>query len=372
MPPAASVNSDWQFPRTVNYTGYSADVTGTTAGAVGATGNLGAAPTAINADLKPGACLQLCAGSTLRSALKIAGAASGSDASPDDGYSAGQPIAGMQTPPVFVSEEWDGFAQNRVNALEGVTANLRSGGRVPVVTNQTCKVLVKGTVFAGLTLLEPVSGQFYLQPTSRGGGGMVYSNTAISAVSNTNSTESVYDKNYTIPANTINVGDVFRVKYQVTVNTLVGSDTLDLRLRIGGLTGTAIIDTGAVAPAASGNVLSGEAVIVIRTIGASGTFVATSTYTKTGAASGTATETFVGVTGSTAINTLTTQQIAVTAAWNSANANLSSLAILVIEKLAASSGGLGNGHVAVAMETPTSQPTSTAAMVRVKLLGGPA
>lgn len=372
MPIYEQPNGDWQCRRKGNYTGYSADVTGSSAGAVSGTGNLGAAPTAVNADLKPGAVLQLCAGSTLRSILKISGAAAGSDVSPNDGEAVGQPIVGMKTPFVIVSEDWAVNNQNAINTLEGVTANLRSGGIVPLNSCQTCKALVKGSVYAGVTLLEPVSGQFYLQPCSRGGDHLVYANVADGAETQlSTSTEGLYDKSYTFPANTLNVGDVIRVRYQVFVTSSNSTDTLTIKLYFGasGITGTALQASSAT-DAVNSDILTGEAWIIIRTIGTSGTFVAAGTHGKVEAASDTATETFAVATASTAINTTTTNVIGVSAKWSVANSgNVSVLRMLTVEKLSASNMGLG--PIAVAMETPSSQPTSTAALVKVKLLTPP-
>lgn len=364
MPFNEQVNGDWQCKRTARYTGYSADVTGSTAGVVGGTGNLGAAPTVVNADLKPGACLQLCAGSTWGSILKIAGAAAGSDVAPNDGAAVGRPIVGMNTPFVFVSEDWPKFDQDRCNTQAGVTANLRDGGPVPVVSGQTAKVLCLGTLYSGVTMLEPVSGQFYLQPCSRSSA--LYASVAASAAITNTNTATAYDKSYTVPANTLNVGDILRIRAQGTVS-VGGSGTLQAKILIG----TTVLGSTAAPVVATGDCFNLDVYMQVRTIGASGTLVSGGfAFCGTPHVAAAATDipggTFVA---STAINTTTTNAITVTATGGVAADISSILNILSVEKIAASNMGLG--PIAVAAETPSSQPTSTAALVKVRLLNPP-
>lgn len=106
---------------------------------------------------------------------------------------------------------------------------------------------------------------------------------ASSAVTNT-ATETSFDNSIlTIPANTLNLGDVIRVRAQGIATATNSTDTLNVRLRLGT---TAFIATGAV-DVANNDIFTIDADVVIRTIGASGTAVA-SGYTAIGAA-GTAT-----------------------------------------------------------------------------------
>lgn len=365
MPMSDSVNRDFQIRRTVQYTGYSADVTGSTAGAVSGTGNLGAAPTAINADLKPGACLQLCAGSTLNSPIKIAGAAAGSDVGPNDGGSAGQPILGMRTPFGVVCEDWDVFQQNTCNTLEGVTANLRKGGRVPINSSQTCKALCIGTGTAGVTLLEPVTAQFYLQPCSQRGSALLSSAVADStAISNTAS-ETAFSLTYTIPANTLQVGDVLHI---VAAGSCVtnSTDTLVIKLYIGT---QEVIATGTI-DAATGDGFEIDCFVTIRTIGTAGTYVAAGmTAIETpSAAAGAADIPSFDYLGSTAINTTTTNAISVKATFNAAStSSTTTLQQLIVEKIGASN--MGMGPIAVAMESFAN--ASTAALQVVRMLNPP-
>lgn len=360
--------SDWQCKRAARYTGYAADIQGTTAGAV-SNGLISGGTTPINADLKPGACLQLCAGSTTTSNLKNLTTSTNID--PNDGEAVGQPTSGWRTPFVFVTEDWPKYDQDKVNNQAGVTANLRDGGRVPVVSGvQTCKVLVRGTVYAGQTLLEPVSGQFYLQPASVRGSNLVYSTTARGAQSAANSsTETAFDAYATLPANSLNVGDIIKIRAQGIAPTTVGSDTLTIKAYIHTATsliaGT-LLGTGPAIDVANNDIFTVDILIQIRTIGASGTLVSEG-YIATGTP-GTATARAVSSASAT-VNTTAAQYVGISATWNSTNNNIVYMDILAVEKVAASS--LGLGPVAVAMETPSSQPTSTAALVKVKLLDPP-
>lgn len=162
-------------------------------------------------------------------------------------------------------------------------------------------------------------------------GGTVYANVAASAAHTNTVTEALFDKSYTIPANTLLAGSVIRVRYQGIATATNSTDTLTIKLYIGGLGGTALL-TGTATDVADNAIFAGECMIVIRTIGASGTFVAVGTHTDVPAASGTAAHDITEITASTAIDTTATQQIGVGADWSVASAgNSCRLDIFVVE-----------------------------------------
>lgn len=166
-------------------------------------------------------------------------------------------------------------------------------------------------------------------------GGVAYRNVAAStALSNTTS-ETMFSTMLTIPANTLKAGTVLKIRYQGIATATNSTDTLAIKLYIatvttaGSITGTALISAAAV-DVADNNTFSGEAVVVIRTAGASGTLVADAKY-KTTAAEGTATIKD-DITASTTIDTTVAQYVGVSGTWSVASAsNSCRLDIMVVE-----------------------------------------
>ena len=148
-------------------------------------------------------------------------------------------------------------------------------------------------------------------------GGIVFSSkVASTAVTNT-TTETLFDQNYAIPANSLNAGDVLRIRFQGIAPATNSTDTLTIKLYIGGLTGTALITSAAV-DVANNNTFQGECDLVVRTAGSSGTFTATSWWQDPGAAGATTPKTAFNA--STTLNTTVSQTIGVSATWSVANA----------------------------------------------------
>lgn len=197
--------------------------------------------------------------------------------------------------------------------------------------------------------------------SSAASGGLLYSATAASTAHTNTTTEALFDKNYTIPANFLKVGDVIRVKAQAIATVTNSTDTLTLVLYIGGLTGTAIITTGAV-DVANGDIGYIEADIVIRTVGASGTFVATGTQAL--GVPGTVTAK-PWLKASTTIDTTAAQQIGIGADWSVASAsNSARLDVLDIQLIRA--GGIE--VVGVAEETVDNSASSDEAMIKTLVI----
>lgn len=147
-----------------------------------------------------------------------------------------------------------------------------------------------------------------------------YVNTAASTAISATSSETAFDTSFTIPANTLRAGSVIKVRYQGIATATNSTDTLTIKLYIGGITGTAIL-TGTATDVANNNIFAGEAMIVIRTIGSSGTFVAVGTHTDVPAASGTATHGICEITASTAIDTTTSKSVTASATWSTNSAS---------------------------------------------------
>ena len=147
---------------------------------------------------------------------------------------------------------------------------------------------------------------------------VVFTNTAAStAVSNT-TTETLFDQYCTIPAKHLQPGQLIQIKYQGIATATNSTDTLAIKLYIGGLTGTVLISHAAT-DVANNDVFSGEYDLIIRTVGASGTMVGRGTYKSVPAAEGTMTIKD-DILASTAIDTTTSKVIGVSATWSVANA----------------------------------------------------
>lgn len=145
-----------------------------------------------------------------------------------------------------------------------------------------------------------------------------YVNTAASTAITASSTETAFSTNYTIPANSLRAGSVIKVRFQGIATATNSTDTLTIKLYIGGLTGTAIF-TSSATDATNNDIFAGEGIIVIRTIGSSGTLVASGSYTKVEGASGTASRVDF-ITASTAIDTTTSKLVTASGTWSSPNA----------------------------------------------------
>jgi predicted RecA/RadA family phage recombinase len=159
-----------------------------------------------------------------------------------------------------------------------------------------------GDVSVDVLLQQPVASNRLLYSA-------VSASTAISNVA----TETAFDRAVTIPANTLTVGDVIRVRAAVIATATNSTDTLDIQLRLGT---TDVAATGAI-DVANNNIAFIDFDIIVRTIGASGTFVATG-VTAIGAP-GTATA-LPRLTASTALDTTADLSLNVSATWSVANA----------------------------------------------------
>lgn len=171
--------------------------------------------------------------------------------------------------------------------------------------------------YAGIVVKAAATGdatvRVKLDPSSNASKDLQYSAVAASAAISNTTTETAFDKSFSIPANTLKPGDIIRVRAQAIATATNVTDTLDLQLRLGT---TDILATGAV-DVANGDIGFIDADIVIRTIGASGTLVAAG-HTALGAP-GTVTSK-PKLLGSTAIDTTVAQSVNVSATWSVANA----------------------------------------------------
>lgn len=164
-----------------------------------------------------------------------------------------------------------------------------------------------------------------------GGLKKVFVNVAASTAHSNSTDEALFSTTVSIPANTLIAGSVVKIRFQGIATATNGTDTLTIKLYIGGLAGTALL-TGTATDVANNNIFAGEFTLVVRTAGASGTCVGYGTHTEVPAASGTAVHDITEILGSTTLDTTVAQVIGVGADWSVASAsNSARLDLMLVE-----------------------------------------
>jgi predicted RecA/RadA family phage recombinase len=163
--------------------------------------------------------------------------------------------------------------------------------------------------------------------TEVGVSGLMYAAAAASAVISNTVAETAFDKSFSIPADSLAPGDVIEIEALGICPSTNGTDTLTVKLKIGA---TVIVATPAV-DVANNDIFAVKARLVVRTIGAGGTFVAMAEQAL--GVEGTVTEKPAKL-ASTAIDTTAAQAITVTAQWSVATAaNQVRLDVLNVRKV---------------------------------------
>jgi hypothetical protein len=185
---------------------------------------------------------------------------------------------------------------------------------VPAPFEEINALLAHGTSYARNDFLIS-GGDGTLVKAATRGAQLLYSSVAASAEHENTTDEALFDKQYTLPANFVQAGDVLHVRAQIFVVDNNSTDTLTVKLYLGGLTGTAVCTTGAV-DVADGDVGYIDAYICFRTIGATGTLVATGLQGLGVPGTVTAKPFLLG---STAVDTTAAKVIGVGADWSVAH-----------------------------------------------------
>jgi len=181
---------------------------------------------------------------------------------------------------------------------------------------------------ADAQLITDTTGNVILAPFNAG---RLYLTQAPSAVIASIAAETLFSLGYTIPANDLKNGDEIIIEAIGVVVAQNGADTNRIRLYLGGLAGTLLVDTAAV-NAAAGAVFHLRAKLVVRTAGQTGTFVCAGEVAF--GAPGTTMKTAAFVV-STAIDTTAAQAIAVSCAQSANNAgDQTRLEILTVRRAA--------------------------------------
>lgn len=147
---------------------------------------------------------------------------------------------------------------------------------------------------------------------------VAFTNTVPSTAVTNTVTETLFDQSLTIPAKHLQPGQLIKIRYQGIATATNSTDTLTIKLYIGGLSGTLLI-THAATDVANNDVFQGEYELIVRTVGASGTIVGVGSFKSVPAAEGTMTIKD-DILASTAIDTTTSKVIGVSAQWSVANA----------------------------------------------------
>lgn len=147
--------------------------------------------------------------------------------------------------------------------------------------------------------------------------GGVVSNIVAASSAHTSTTTEALLASYSIPAATLVAGSTIEVEWAGIATGTTNTDTLTVKLYIGGLSGT-VVATGTATDIANNACFFGRTLIQVRTAGDSGTFVAYSAHSKVPAASLTASPVFELI-ASTAINTNAAQVVGVGLDWSTAD-----------------------------------------------------
>jgi len=167
-------------------------------------------------------------------------------------------------------------------------------------------------VVVGDTLISNGDGTL-VKPSSNGSHTLYASAAASTDVTNSVSTEQDFSQTYTVPANFLQVGDILKIKGFAVVSAAAGTDTLTVKFYIG----SQLITATAAVNATTGDVVEWEINLVVRTIGASGTFVAYGFVANGVPGTATALPFFLG---STTIDTTATKVIKASATWSATTA----------------------------------------------------
>jgi len=142
---------------------------------------------------------------------------------------------------------------------------------------------------------------------------LLFSAEAASAVITNTIAETAFDKSVTIPANTLQVGDVVRVRAQGICPSTNATDTVNVKLKLGSLV---LIATGAV-DVNNNDIFHIEADLIVRAIGVTGSVVSCGLQAL--GAEGTVTAKPAKLAVST-LDTTAAQALTITATWSVANA----------------------------------------------------
>jgi len=175
-------------------------------------------------------------------------------------------------------------------------------------------------------------GRLLLDPAGRGGGaaGILLPNTNAgpSTALTTFTAQRAFDTYTTIPANTLEVGSVIRIRYQGIQTAVNGTDTSQIFLNIGSalaastlaVTGGTALATSTAAAGVANNIFHGEYELQVRTVGSSGTMAGVGIFKRVLAAEQTYSA-IDDILASTTIDTTVDQIVCVGCAYGASSAS---------------------------------------------------
>jgi hypothetical protein len=189
--------------------------------------------------------------------------------------------------------------------------------------------------------------------------GILYRSVAAStAVTNTVSTEQDFSLTYTIPANSLRIGDRITMRGHAVVSATAGADTLTARVYIG----SQLIATLTGIDAVTSDTVMFETVLTVRTIGAGGTFVAETNFII--GATGTATMKHSAL-ASTAIDTTTAKILKASGQWSATSATCT----VALQSLSVDLDRQGGGNATLlALEALDNSAVAAEAFIRALVL----
>jgi hypothetical protein len=123
----------------------------------------------------------------------------------------------------------------------------------------------------------------------------------------------------TLKANSLQVGSLIQIRFQGIATAANSTDTLAVKLYLGGLSGTALISIAAT-DATANDVFTGEYELIVRTVGSSGTVVGVGTFKSVPGAEGTMTIKD-DILASTTLDTTVDKDITVSGTWSTTSAS---------------------------------------------------
>lgn len=152
---------------------------------------------------------------------------------------------------------------------------------------------------------------------------LVFNQTAAQTVANTTTETSGLGAgvgSLTLPANFLTVGRTIRIKGGGIYSTLITPGNLTVRVKYGGVTIASVV-VGTLLGSASNAGFDFECVITCRSIGASGTVVCAGLINYAASGSNRLADYINTGTGTTTVNTTTSNALEVTIQWSSASAS---------------------------------------------------
>lgn len=183
------------------------------------------------------------------------------------------------------------------------------------VTNDS-GTTISSTSYARMTFAPHVS--YYAKLQQQNGSALLYTNVADSAAVTNTTTETAFDKSYTIKGSLLEVGDVIRIRAKVKATATNGTDTLTIKAKVG----TEVVATTGALDVADNDLAYIDVDVVVRAIGASGKLSAAG-IAKIGGAS--AVPTIIGTDGEQTEDISGNVAVTITATWSVANAGNSCL-----------------------------------------------